>query len=208
MKQLFWQAVASFTRKTWVMKALLQRAAKNPYMHIMSADGTEVYMRRYWLFNPYDRATRKARWSWCPFSIRLHHILRPDFDEHCHDHPWNARTIILAGAYQEKRLLSGAMRDQVIDRCSAGVEAYMPDRDTIEAYEYRDMRAGDTAAIRHGEYHSIVTVGNLGAFTLFITGEYQGPWGFLVDGVKVPWREYLGLSEDQDLPDLDKRKPE
>jgi hypothetical protein len=34
-----------------------------------------------------------------------------------------------------------------------------------------------------------------GATTLFITGKYRGTWGFLVDGVKVPWREYLGIGE-------------
>lgn len=26
-----------------------------------------------------------------------------------------------------------------------------------------------------------------------ITGKYRGTWGFLVDGVKVQWRKYLGL---------------
>ena len=32
--------------------------------------------------------------------------------------------------------------------------------------------------------------GFAGALTLFITGRYRGPWGFWVDGAKVPWREY------------------
>lgn len=32
-----------------------------------------------------------------------------------------------------------------------------------------------------------------GAWTLFISWRWRGVWGFLVDGRKVPWREYLRI---------------
>lgn len=37
--------------------------------------------------------------------------------------------------------------------------------------------------------------GASGVYTLFITGPYRGTWGFLVGGVKVKWRDYLGLNK-------------
>jgi hypothetical protein len=49
---------------------------------------------------------------------------------------------------------------------------------------------GDTATIKLGEYHSIDYVSDGGVYTMFITWDYRGTWGFLVNGKKVPWREY------------------
>jgi hypothetical protein len=50
---------------------------------------------------------------------------------------------------------------------------------------------GDTATLRYGEYHRIDRISRGGVWTLFITGRHRGIWGFKVDGVKVPWREYV-----------------
>jgi hypothetical protein len=52
---------------------------------------------------------------------------------------------------------------------------------------------GDTARLMFGEYHRIAQISDGGVWTLFITGRNRGTWGFMVDGKKVPWREYLGL---------------
>lgn len=108
---------------------LIRRAMRTPYTHITSADGSQVYMRRYWLFNPYpaDSSGNRPWWQF-PISIRLHQIMRED---------------------------------------------------------------DDTAALRFGEYHRITEVSEGGVWTLFVTGRYRGTWGFLVNGKKVPWREYL-----------------
>lgn len=145
-------------------------------MHITGPDGS-VYMERYWLFNPYPaNSSGKRAWWKFPISIRLHRIMRPDGDRHLHDHPWNARTFILRGWYVEKR----------------------PCTPTPE-YDYTDdfyqRKAGDTAALNFGEYHRITQVSDGGVWTLFVTGKYRGTWGFDVDGVKVPWRRYLGLED-------------
>jgi hypothetical protein len=131
------------------------------YRHIMSADGTDLYMGRWWVLNAYDDAY-KRRYSWFPWSVRLHYIRRADADRHLHNHPWNSRTIILKGWYREERPDGTFLRE-----------------------------AGYTGQIRHDQYHRIAEVCPEGVWTLFITGPKRGAWGFKVDGVLVPWREYL-----------------
>jgi hypothetical protein len=138
---------------------LIERALKTPYTHL------EGYMERFWLLNPYDFDAPKGARE-LP-SARIHHILRKDLDQYCHDHPWDARTVILKGWYVEERL--------------------MPDG-SLQTFR---RQPGDTAPLNFGEYHRIVEVSEGGVWTLFITYRYQGTWGFLVDGKKVPYREYL-----------------
>lgn len=127
----------------------------------------EDYMDRYWLFNRYSEIGSmeviKKRFPWLP-SVRIHHILRADTADHPHDHPWMARTIILKGWYYEKK----------------------------EGKTEQWRTAGDTATINFGEYHHISEVSLEGVWTLFFTWEYMGTWGFLVDNVKVPYKEYTG----------------
>jgi hypothetical protein len=163
MSNLFWRAVAQLITRTPLGAWLVTRAVKRPYTHITSQDGSTLYMGRWWLFNPYPASgAKKARgWGWLP-SIRIHHIKRADHDRHHHDHPWNARTIVLAGWYTEER----------------GNLLYQ-------------RKTGDTATLKHNEYHRITDVAPQGAVTLFITHRYAGEWGFLVDGQKIVWREYL-----------------
>ena len=150
-----------------LVNRLIVRAMRTPYIHITSADGQEIYMCRWWLFNPYPHGSDGdgRRWPWLP-SVRVHHIRRADEDRHHHDHPWNARTIILDGCYTEER------GDQLITRIP-----------------------GDTATLLFGEYHRIAQVAPDGVWTLFISGKKRGTWGFWVDGAKVPWREYTNAGE-------------
>jgi hypothetical protein len=166
MKNLLWRALAFVVSRKPVAEYLIKRAQRTPYFHL---DG---YMNRWWLFNPYspevakentERYKRKLP-SWVP-SIRVHHILREDLGRHFHDHPWNARTIILKGWYIERRLEADYQVDYVRSK-------------------------GNTATINYGEYHTIDEVSEGGVYTLFFTWKYCGGWGFLVDGKKVPWREY------------------
>ena len=141
---------------------LIKRAQRTPYFHL---DG---YMERWWLLNPYDQETHIVKHKWFPWSIRIHHILREDYDRALHDHPWNARTFILHGWYREVREEDG----EWIRRC-----------------------AGDTARLNFGEFHAIREVSDGGVWTLFITSRFQGSWGFKVDGKKIPHREYLSNSD-------------
>lgn len=126
------------------------------------------YMRRGWVFNPYGGDETMGRierkYRWLP-SIRVHHILRKDLAAHPHDHPWESRTIILRNWYRERR----------------------------HGKPTRVMRAGATSPIHYGEFHHIEEVAEGGVWTLFFTWDYQGTWGFLVDGVKIPYRQYLAM---------------
>lgn len=162
--------IARVLARPAVTSWLIRRAMRTPYTHLSKSDG--VYMMRYWLFNQYpERSDGSAgrRWgNWIP-SIRLHHILREDRDPHLHDHPWNARTFILRGWYDE----------------------YRPTR----LRPLTTFAAGDTSVLRFGEYHRIAEVCNGGVWTLFITYRHRGTWGFLVNGHKVPWRQYFKWSE-------------
>lgn len=163
-----WGALAWFVSRPRVADWLVRRAFRTPYADITSPDGQSVYMKRWWLFNPYPGSDQcdLRKYPWLPVSIRVHHILREDADRHLHDHPWDARTIILIGGYVEVR----------------------------EDGRHHYRVPGDTATIKHDEFHRIVYVdARRGAVTLFITFKYRGTWGFKVDGAKVPWRTYLGL---------------
>ena len=158
-----WPVLAWVLSRRPVARRLVGRAMRTPYQHITSADGSDVYMLRWWLFNPYHDTPGLRRFAWCPFSIRLHHIRRADQDRDMHDHPWNARTVILRGYYIETRENGLAVK----------------------------RSQGDTATLRFGEFHRIDYVPPGGVATLFITWRYQGTWGFKVDGRKVPYRDYL-----------------
>ncbi len=191
MINLFWRLAAKLLARPAIAAWLIARAKRTPYLHIMSADGAEMYMGRWWLFNPYSRETHKPALWWCPWSFRIHHIMRPDEDRDLHDHPWNARTVILRGWYREQRLL--AADDPVLQTLlMRAAEQGHSLGEAFQASEHIDRLPGDTARLMHGEYHRIDEVSPGGVITLFITSKWRGDWGFLVDGVKVPWRTYTG----------------
>ncbi len=188
MINLFWRLLAKVLARPAIAAWLITRAQRTPYLHIWSADGQEVYMGRWWLFNPYDNETRERRFKWSPWSIRIHHIMRPDADRDLHDHPWNARTVILRGWYAEERLEP----HQFADFLNKDVDLRWVPGNEIKALVNRYRIAGDTAQLNHGEYHRIDKVSPGGVYTLFITSRWKGDWGFLVNGVKVAWRDYTG----------------
>lgn len=179
LNETVWSAVAWIVSRAPVRNLLIRIAQRRPYIHLKSRDGESEYMGRWWLFNPYPWPSGSPRsWFWERMpSIRIHHIKRRDEDRHHHDHPWNARTIILKGCYREVR--------EVVPRTEKDL-AY-------DQVLYR--HCGDTASLRFGEYHTIDGVAEGGAWTLFITWSYQGSWGFKVGDKKVPWREYLGVED-------------
>lgn len=169
--------VAKFLARPSVAAWLIVRAQRTPYTDIVK--NGKLYMRRFWLFNPYpiDSSGKRGGLRGLLPSIRLHHILEPDQDRHLHDHPWDARTFILRGWYDEKRRLECA-------RVRGPNGARIIHRE-----------AGETATLKFGEYHAITEISPGGVWTLFVTYRYRGTWGFLVDGVKVKWRTYLGLDK-------------
>lgn len=190
-----WNLIARTAARPAVANWLIRRAIKTPYLHLPSNDNPS-YMERYWVFNPYDRVTNKPRWRLIPWSIRIHHIKREDYDRDLHDHPWNARTIILKGWYTEKRLIP--LTDPAAAMCLADIAQFVP-VDRAIATQHFCRKPGDTAKLGFGEYHAITDVADGGVWTLFISGPWRGVWGFLVDGHKVPWKTYLGIPEKGDI---------
>jgi hypothetical protein len=162
-----WPLIAHVIARPAVARWLIRRAMRTPYFHL---DG---YMERWWIV-PYGTdigdGTGCVSWWRRPFAwllqrfdiaIRVHHILRADNARDPHDHPWNARTVILDGCYIEER--EGKLYTRI---------------------------PGDTATLNFGEYHRILTVSDGGVWTLFITGRKRGTWGFLVNGEKIHYRDY------------------
>lgn len=151
---------------------LIKRAKRTPYFHIYGDDDS-LYMERYWLFNPYPKGADEKRW-WKDLlpSVRLHRIVRKDQD--LHDHPWDARSFVLRGWYIEERL---------------EYPPY-PGPDDFRLVTYYRVR-GQTFVLKFGEFHRISQVSLGGVWTLFVTFKKKGSWGFLVNGRKIHWREYI-----------------
>lgn len=165
ISQLLWQLVARIITKPFIANWIIDNAMETPYYPILSADGKELYMGRWWFFNPYGKDANgcetPAKWKWLP-SVRVHLIMRDDEDRDLHDHPWNARTIVLKGGYTEETLTG-----------------------------WYDRLTGYTGRLLFGQYHRIRAITPGGAWTLFFTWKHRGEWGFLVNGTKVPWRTYI-----------------
>jgi hypothetical protein len=181
----FWKVVGWIISRPKIAEYLIKKAQKTEYFHLRG------YMERWWLFNRHDDtdyATKAPKpYPWLP-SIRIHHILRADADRVPHDHPWNARTIILKGWYREVR----------IDPANA--EWFDPDLCFSYAKSFT-RNQGDTATLKFGEYHKISEVSEGGVWTLFIFYKWRGVWGFLVNGVKIPWRQYEAMKKDEVVSD-------
>jgi hypothetical protein len=186
MLEFIWRGIARIVSRPAVADWIICRAQRTPYYPITSRDGSETYMDRWWLFNPYSKDDAgnagPPRWNWLP-SIRVHHIMRADDDGAMHDHPWNARTIVLRGWYREERPLT--------------FNPATSSPDVVKSSgEWRDQWsriAGYTGRVLFAQYHRISEVSPGGVYTLWFTWKYRGTWGFLVDGKKVPWREHLGV---------------
>lgn len=168
LRNALWKMLAVVLSRPAVARWLIRRAQRTPYYPILARGSDTLYMDRWWLFNAYGKdqagGQTPARWPWLP-SIRVHHICLPDDDDHEHDHPWDARTIILSGWYVEER--------------------------RTHAEATRVMRAGQTAPITAGQYHRIARVSDGGVFTLFLTWDHIEDWGFWVGGRKIVWHKYL-----------------
>lgn len=190
LSELIWKGIAKIVSKPAVANWIIRTAKKSPHSFILS-DGVNaqtihvpegevlthnwnkhpnLYMGRFSLINPYITGTKKNRYNWLPFSIRVHFIKQKDLDEHDHDHPWDyARTILLKGkGYYERR------KGNVYWR-----------------------RIGDTVRLDNGMFHRIDHVPEEGVWTLFITKKSVSDWGFEVDGVKIPHEEYFKMRKQK-----------
>jgi hypothetical protein len=170
MKKFIWQIIAYIVTRWEVRAWLIKKAKQTPYFHLTD------YMDRWWLM-PRCLLTRHPDGylfprSWLPFSIRIHHIKRPDAGRDLHDHPFDYRTIILFGWYVEEDVFG----------------------------QHYFMGEGDTKSARAQTFHRIVdmpkpgtSLEGGGVWTLFIMGRRINSWGFIVGGRKVHWKKYVGV---------------
>lgn len=168
-------------RFRWVVSCLFWVARRSPYSTIRGSDGS-LYMERFWLVGP-SSPLRHA----LPL-MRFHVIHREDKDRDPHDHPWAFRSFVLRGSYRESQWVPlprswwQPMSQARWLRVSAG--------------HFR-RSAGEDHEVFPGLFHKITAVLDGPVLTLCVLGEKQDSWGFLTeDGVKVPWRDYLGLPSD------------
>jgi len=151
MKEKLWQVLTCILGWTWVQNKVFAYAFKRPY------DQIGDYMQRWWLV-PFD--------SKLPFAIRINHIKKPDADIELHDHPWDWRTIVLTGWYDEEDV-NGNIKTRM---------------------------AGDTTGRRAEEFHRVTKVDESGAYTMFITFKYRNRWGFMTNTPagprKIYWKDF------------------
>lgn len=135
--------------------AIKRRAFRTPHKHLADAQG-KLYMGRWHLV---DEAPGKPRDLLFPesapreWSARLHHIAQPDHDRDLHNHPFQYRTFMLAGWYDEVYL------------------------DSIGVERTRRIGTGQTS-YSGGAFHRIARVSPGGAWTVFVMDKNQGEWGF------------------------------
>jgi hypothetical protein len=120
--------------------------------------------------DPYLDRLRLVDTPW--FGVFLHHIHRPDKDDHPHDHPWSFWRLVLCGGY---------------------TELFWPDKANPAKHSLRERRRWSCGRVSRKAAHIITDVSGP-LWTLVFTGrENQDEWGFWVQGKYVPWREYLGM---------------
>jgi hypothetical protein len=168
VKEILWRAFARFVSCEPVANYLIKRAKRTPYFPLKDRATGSTYMERYHLFNPPDPVTKEKRFPGLPW-VRIHWIRRRDMERDKHNHPADARTIVMKGWYVEDR----------------------EDRSHVRL-------AGDTATIDANVFHSIRLVSSGGVWTMFFFWDWKQVWGFKTIGGFVPWRKYLGIAEGKD----------
>jgi hypothetical protein len=81
-------------------EAVMAGAGQWRIQHINTPAGVP-YMRRHFISQRYDRP-----------QVWVHEILLPDEDAFPHDHPWDYRTVLLEGAYEEETPKGSASYEQ------------------------------------------------------------------------------------------------
>ncbi len=103
-------------------------------------------------------------------GVYLHHFFMSDQDRDLHNHPWfNAKSLILCGAYSEERLLS--------------------DKKYISKKEYH---AGMINKIEFTDFHRVELLEGP-VWTLFMARKTFQTWGFwdMENKKFIPWNEYV-----------------
>ena len=168
----------------WIADRLIARAQRTPYVHLPG------YLERWWLI-PYNRTG---------IAARVHRFLDSDPGRDLHDHPWPYISIVLRGGYFEvTRCTPSKPCTSCAEAREWGIVEELADADCPRLVAtWRGP--GSVAFRRASSFHRIdLNIDHIhgrprDCWTLFITFRARQPWGFLVNGEKVPASEYLGDS--------------
>ena len=143
-------------------------------------DNGSRYMNRWRIFGSLskskDSGTGKT-WgkkieSKLPFNLRVHRFFRGDIDTYPHNHPWKwALSFVFWGGYTQIRT------------------------DKNGTVHIEEFNAPCFNFIRHSDYHNVTTV-RRNPMTLFLTGPAVSSWGFLAHGEHIPWKDFLGIEQE------------
>lgn len=140
-----------------------------------------LYLRRFYIW--------RSEWIGMNFGeLYLHKIVRSDDDRDPHTHPWPFLTLLLKGAY----------RDEAWGLTHRGTR--------VRLYGQDDKMSAPAVRYRNRDHIHRVRVDkpNAHAWTLVFTGPYwydskgDASWGFETEKGYVPWREYLGLPDNEE----------
>lgn len=90
-------------------------------------------------------------------TIFLHRFLDSDSDQGVHDHPWDSKSFILTGGYNEERMIEKDGKNFLI---------------------VRDVKALSFNKILKTDFHRIILKDKVPAWTLFYHGPRVKHWGF------------------------------
>lgn len=173
----------------WFHLAAIERIRLGFYHAIPTRNRDELYLLRVWLNRP-NILPEADQIDGNPFdsgnSTLLHFFARGDDDESLHDHPWDFRTEILSGGYQEHL----PPDDWTPTRCIDGriVSSPGPSWDTNIA-----IRSQGSLIYHNAEdLHCVGRVLPGHTWTLVTTRHKRRSWGFHPPGrAWIPWRTYL-----------------
>lgn len=141
---------------------------------IISGDSGQPYLERYMI----------ARWGKNgEHTLFLHRFLDSDSDRGIHDHPWDSKSFIVSGGYNEKRLIVDGDYKKVILR-------------NIKPFSFNKIGKND--------FHQIILKEKTPAWTLFYHGPRVKHWGFKYYSVNADG----SISKDNFIPYNDKTKSE
>ncbi len=168
----------------WWYKAAYDSITENRYEIIKGRNDDYVYLVRMWLTIP--QTNKDGRGFESSNDAMIHWFARPDDDAALHDHPWDFKTTILCGEYDE----------------------YLPTLDWLSGDKilgskwdslYKTKVAGDTASRLATDLHCIGRV-KRGTMTLMRTGPRKRLWGFHAEGeIWRPFYEYLDLNKERNI---------
>lgn len=182
----------------WWHRAAMEAWDQKWFYFIMSRDGSELYLARFWLHQPRVLVREDPNPDGCPWdsgdSMLLHFFARGDDDQALHDHPWQSFTSqLLDGGYSERRPSNfwHAMHEPCADESGRPGEPWADHQITVR-------RPNGIPMLRVGHNQHAVEDVLPETWTLFQTGARSRPWGFHPPGRPwMPYRQFLAEKRAQ-----------